>query len=91
MFRQVKGSRWRRFVKGMDTSPEGEACRAGIPASIRFKLTSFSAAAVIATASSVLLSTLTNYCEVFDQPFPDFLIGVKLSAGFCEDRFVTRE
>ena len=43
----------------------------------------FSAVAVIATASCVLLSASeffkTNYCKVLNVLFLDFLIGVKLN------------
>jgi len=40
----------------------------------------------------VLLATFeffeTDYCKASNEPFLDFLIGVKLSLGFCEEWFV---
>ena len=50
---------------------------------------------MIATTCCVLLSASeffeTNYCKVINEPFLDFLIGVKLRLGFCEEFFVMND
>ena len=81
------------FVKGMDTSLEGEAGGFGFNRGHGFGFLAGSlAAAVIAAASHASLSTLSSFRNVFSESFLDFFRDRsdrhQVAFGLCEEHFV---